>query len=137
MGTLWALLGLFVSVRQPLLWEMARAGILVNAAMFVFNMIPVPPLDGGEILMSLLPRRIATKMEAIRLPPARPKKTIRLLRRLMPYWLLRRTVRMEVYDMCIFAMFLLLMKFHVLDRFLARSIYYVSNAFKAVVIPFS
>ncbi|WP_426105484.1 site-2 protease family protein [Massilia sp. TSP1-1-2] len=137
MGTLWALLGLFVSVRQPLLWEMARAGILVNAAMVVFNMIPVPPLDGGEILMSLLPRRIATKMEAIRLPPARPKKTIRLLRRLMPYWLLRRTVRMEVYDMCIFAMFLLLMKFHVLDRFLARSIYYVSNAFKAVVIPFS
>ena len=137
MGSLWALLGLMVSVRQPLLWEMARAGVLVNAAMFVFNMLPVPPLDGGEILMSLLPRRFARKMEAIRLPPAKPKKTIRLMRRLMPYWLLKRAVRMEVYDLCIFAMFVLLMKFHVLDRFLAKAIFYMSKAFKAVVVPFS
>ena len=137
MGSLWALRGLMVSVRQPLLWEMARAGVLVNAAMFVFNMLPVPPLDGGEILMSLLPRRFARKMEAIRLPPAKPKKTIRLMRRLMPYWLLKRAVRMEVYDLCIFAMFVLLMKFHVLDRFLAKAIFYMSKAFKAVVVPFS
>ena len=137
MGTLWAMLGLVVGVRQPVLWEMARAGVLVNAAMFVFNMIPVPPLDGGEILMSLLPRRVARKMDAIRLPRAKPKKTIRLLRRVMPYWLLKQTVRMEVYDLCIFAMFLLLMKFHVLDKFLARSIFYVSKAFKTVLVPFS
>ena len=137
MGSLWVLRGLMVSVRQPLLWEMARAGVLVNAAMFVFNMLPVPPLDGGEILMSLLPRRFARKMEAIRLPPAKPKKTIRLMRRLMPYWLLKRAVRMEVYDLCVFAMFVLLMKFHVLDRFLAKSIFYMSKAFKAVAVPFS
>ncbi len=137
MGALWALLGLLVTARQPVLWQMAKAGVLVNAAMFVFNMIPVPPLDGGEILTSLLPRRLASKLEAIRLPPAKPKKTIRLLRRLMPYWLMKRTVRMEVYDLCMFAMFLVLMKFHVLDRFLAKSIFYVSKAFKAVVLPFS
>jgi Zn-dependent protease len=137
MGMLWALLGMMVDFRHPLLWQMAQAGVLVNAAMFVFNMIPVPPLDGGEILMSLLPRRFARKMEAIRLPPARPKKTIRLMRRLMPYWLMKRSVRLEVYDLCIFAMFLLLMKFHVLDRFLAKAIFYVSQAFRAVVSPLS
>lgn len=135
MGVLWALLGLMVGVRQPLLYEMARAGVLVNAAMFVFNMIPVPPLDGGEILMSLLPRRFARKMEAIRLPPARPKRTIRLMRRLMPLWLMRRVVRVEVYDFCIFALFLMLMKFHVLDKFLAKAIHGMGRAFKAVVIP--
>ncbi len=135
MGLLWTLLALLVSVRQPLLYQMAKAGILVNAAMFVFNMIPVPPLDGGEILMSLLPRRFARKMEAIRLPPAKPKKTIRLMRHIMPYWLLRRAVRVEVYDACIFALFLMLMKFHVLDRFLAKSIQFVATGLRSVVVP--
>jgi Zn-dependent protease len=135
MGLGWTALGLIVSVRQPMLFEMAKAGVLVNAAMFVFNMIPVPPLDGGEILMSLLPRPFARKMEAIRLPPARPKRTIRLLRRVLPYWLMSRAVRVEVYDICIFALFLMLMKLHVLDQFLAKSIFGVSRALKAVVLP--
>ncbi len=135
MGILWALLGLMVSQRYPVLVQMAKAGVLVNAAMFVFNMIPVPPLDGGEILTSLLPRRWARKLDAIRLPPAKPKKTIRLMRRIMPYWLMKRAVRLEVYDMCIFAMFLLLMKFHVLDRVLVRAINWVSTAFRIVAKP--
>jgi Zn-dependent protease len=135
MGTLWALAALMVSVRQPVLYQMAKAGVLANAAMFVFNMIPVPPLDGGEILMSLLPRRFARKMDAIRLPPVEPKKTIRRMRRVLPHWLIKRAVRLEVYDMCIFALFLMLMKLHVLDQFLARSIALVARAFKALVVP--
>ena len=136
MGLLWALFALLVGVRQPVLYQMAQAGILVNAAMFVFNMIPVPPLDGGEILMSLLPRRFARKMEAIRLPLAKPKKTIRLMRHIMPYWLLKRAVRVELYDLCIFMLFLMLMKFHVLDKVLAKGIQSVVKAFKSVVLPF-
>ena len=135
MGVAWTLLALLVTVRQPLLYQMAKAGILVNAAMFVFNMIPVPPLDGGEILMSLLPRRFARKMEAIRLPPAKPKKTIRLMRRIMPYWLMKRAVRAELYDVCIFALFIMLMKFHVLDKILAKSIQFVAKGFRSVVAP--
>jgi Zn-dependent protease len=35
--------------------EMCRAGILVNLVMFAFNLFPLPPLDGGRILVGLLP----------------------------------------------------------------------------------
>ena len=35
--------------------EMARAGVLVNLVMWAFNLFPVPPLDGGRILVGLLP----------------------------------------------------------------------------------
>ncbi|MCG2592165.1 site-2 protease family protein [Ramlibacter sp. XY19] len=37
--------------------EVARAGILVNLAMFAFNLLPVPPLDGGRALAWVLPYR--------------------------------------------------------------------------------
>lgn len=35
--------------------QMARAGILVNLLICVFNLFPIPPLDGGRILVGLLP----------------------------------------------------------------------------------
>ena len=39
--------------------EMARAGVLVNLVMWAFNLFPLPPLDGGRILVGLLPYRMA------------------------------------------------------------------------------
>ena len=39
--------------------EMAQAGVLVNLVMFAFNLFPLPPLDGGRILVGLLPMRVA------------------------------------------------------------------------------
>ncbi len=39
--------------------RMAIAGILVNLGLAVLNLVPVPPLDGGRILTSLLPARLA------------------------------------------------------------------------------
>ncbi len=39
--------------------EMCKAGMLVNVVMFVFNLFPLPPLDGGRILVGLLPWRQA------------------------------------------------------------------------------
>lgn len=39
--------------------DMCRAGVLVNLVMFAFNLFPLPPLDGGRILVGLLPYRQA------------------------------------------------------------------------------
>lgn len=39
--------------------RMAIAGIFVNLALAVLNLVPVPPLDGGRIVTSLLPVRLA------------------------------------------------------------------------------
>lgn len=35
--------------------EMAKAGVLVNLVMWAFNLFPLPPLDGGRVLVGLLP----------------------------------------------------------------------------------
>ncbi len=34
----------------------------MNVLLAVFNMLPIPPLDGGQILMTLLPPRIAMQL---------------------------------------------------------------------------
>ena len=46
-------------VSEPFFIEMAQGGMLVNVVMFVFNLFPLPPLDGGRILVGLLPYRQA------------------------------------------------------------------------------
>jgi Zn-dependent protease len=46
-------------VEERFFLEMCRAGLLVNVIMFVFNLFPLPPLDGGRIVTSLLPPRLA------------------------------------------------------------------------------
>jgi Zn-dependent protease len=38
---------------------MAEAGITVNLVLMVLNLLPILPLDGGRIAVSLLPRRLA------------------------------------------------------------------------------
>ena len=42
-------------VEERFFLEMCRAGVLVNLVMFAFNLFPLPPLDGGRILVGLLP----------------------------------------------------------------------------------
>ena len=37
----------------------ARAGIEINAVLMLLNLLPIPPLDGGRIAVSLLPHRLA------------------------------------------------------------------------------
>jgi len=38
---------------------MAEAGMTINAVLMFLNLLPIPPLDGGRIAVSLLPGRLA------------------------------------------------------------------------------
>ena len=53
------------AVSEPFFIKMCQAGILVNVVMFVFNLFPLPPLDGGRILVGLLPYRLAVPFSRI------------------------------------------------------------------------
>jgi Zn-dependent protease len=52
-------------VTEPFFLKMCQAGILVNVVMFVFNLFPLPPLDGGRILVGLLPYKQAVLLSRI------------------------------------------------------------------------
>lgn len=39
--------------------EMSKIGIVINCVLMVLNLLPLPPLDGGRIAVSLLPYRLA------------------------------------------------------------------------------
>ena len=45
--------------------EMAKAGVLTNLVMWAFNLFPLPPLDGGRVLVGLLPARQAHAVSRI------------------------------------------------------------------------
>lgn len=49
---------------EPLLL-MARGGIVINIVLMVLNLLPLPPLDGGRIAVSLLPHRLAYRFARI------------------------------------------------------------------------
>ncbi|MFZ2268338.1 MAG: site-2 protease family protein [Azonexus sp.] len=41
--------------------EMSKTGIIVNCVLMVLNLLPLPPLDGGRVAVSLLPHRLSWK----------------------------------------------------------------------------
>lgn len=47
------------------LYEMGKAGIMINTVLMVLNLFPLPPLDGGRIAVSLLPNPAAYKFARI------------------------------------------------------------------------
>ena len=62
MAIIWGILFYLMQgtgVNESFFLKMAQGGVLVNAVMFAFNLFPLPPLDGGRILVGLLPYKQA------------------------------------------------------------------------------
>jgi Zn-dependent protease len=46
-------------------FDMGLAGVQINLALMALNLLPLPPLDGGRIVFSLLPNRLAWQYSKI------------------------------------------------------------------------
>ncbi|HRN97148.1 MAG TPA: site-2 protease family protein [Candidatus Saccharibacteria bacterium] len=60
--------GIFAVIGAPasgLAGQILMTAVLVNLGFFVFNMIPIPPLDGSRVLYALAPEFVRRGMEAI------------------------------------------------------------------------
>jgi Zn-dependent protease len=93
--------------RGQFILKMAQVGVSVNAAMFVFNLIPVPPLDGGRIVTGMLPLAQARQFASI-----------------------------ERHSMVVFIVLIVLMQLHVLDGALLRAMSVVVDVFQLLLKPF-
>ena len=74
MAMLWLILliiiKLFSSVHgaSGIVWgltQMAMVGVLVNMLLCLFNLVPIPPLDGGRVLSSLVPPKVSDVLDKI------------------------------------------------------------------------
>lgn len=85
---------------------MAEAGIGVNSAMCVFNLIPLPPLDGGRIVTGVLPMALA-----------------------------RKYAQIERYGVYVFIGLVLMMQFGLLTGFLVGGMHILQSIFHVLVAP--
>lgn len=46
-----------------LLILMGEAGVLINVMLMIFNMLPIPPLDGSRLVSAVVPKQVAYQMQ--------------------------------------------------------------------------
>ena len=56
---------LFGASQGTIAGQFLITGVMVNLGFFIFNMIPIPPLDGSRVLYALAPDFVRRGMEAI------------------------------------------------------------------------
>ena len=57
MGIGWTIMSF--TVEYPEWFQMALSLYMINAVLMIFNLIPIPPLDGSRIIGGFLPNNIA------------------------------------------------------------------------------
>ncbi|MFC4929836.1 site-2 protease family protein [Massilia sp. GCM10023247] len=68
MALLWVLFAVLLNVfdvSEEFPHAVAKAGLVTNLLIFAFNLFPLPPLDGGRVLTSMLPNRLAFQFAKI------------------------------------------------------------------------
>ena len=68
MAVMWLVFGalmIFLDVGEEFPRRVAEAGIVTNLLIMAFNLLPIPPLDGGRVLTSMLPNALALKFARI------------------------------------------------------------------------
>jgi len=48
-----------------LFWQVGEMLLVLNIVLFIFNLIPIPPLDGWSVLKGIVPRDLARRLEGL------------------------------------------------------------------------
>jgi len=68
MALAWMIMGIllqYFQVSEPFPNKVADAGVITNLVLLALNLIPIPPMDGGRVVFSLLPHKLAYKYAKI------------------------------------------------------------------------